>query len=153
MRIAEALQESCVLTDIQGKTKKEVIAELVDALRKAGLVDDAQKAAKVIEEREKLGSTGIGEGVAIPHGKMKGLKNILCVFGRSQKGVDFDSVDGKPVHLFFLLLAPEESASLHLKMLSRISKILREPAFRRKLTELSDMREIYRNIVEEDTKH
>lgn len=153
MRIAEALQESCVLTDIQGKTKREVITELVDALKKAGLVDDAQKAGKVIEEREKLGSTGIGDGVAIPHGKIKGLKNILCVFGRSQKGVDFDSVDGKPVHLFFLLLAPEESASLHLKMLSRISKILREPAFRRKLTELSDMHEIYRNIIEEDTKH
>jgi nitrogen PTS system EIIA component len=153
MRIAEALHEACVITDIKGTTKREVIRELVEALRQANLIGDAEKAAKVIEDREKLGSTGIGDGVAIPHGKLKGLHTILVAFGRSSSGVDFEAVDGKPVHIFFLLLAPEDSASLHLKMLSRISRILRDPGFRRKLTELTDVHDIYRNIVEEDTRN
>ena len=106
----------------------------------------------VILEREKLGSTGIGEGVAIPHGKMKGIDHILCAFGRSKKGIDFDAVDGKPVHIFFLLLAPEDSAGLHIQMLSRISRILRDPSFRKQLTEQGDDRDLYANIVEEDKK-
>jgi PTS system nitrogen regulatory IIA component len=153
VKIAEALQESCVITDVRGRTKREVISELVHSLQEAGLIGDAGEAAGVIEEREKLGSTGIGDGVAIPHGKMKGLQRIFCVFGRSAEGVDFDSVDGKPVHIFFLLLAPEDSAGLHLKMLSRISKILRDPSFRKKLTEFTDTSEVYRNIVNEDARH
>jgi nitrogen PTS system EIIA component len=153
VKIAEALQESCVITDVQGRTKREVISELVNSLKEAGLIGDTKEAAGVIEEREKLGSTGIGDGVAIPHGKMKGLQRIFCVFGRSTEGVDFDAVDGKPVHIFFLLLAPEDSAGLHLKMLSRISKILRDPTFRKRLTEFGDTAEVYRNIIDEDARH
>jgi nitrogen PTS system EIIA component len=153
VKIAEALQESCVITDIRGRTKREVISELVNSLKEAGLIGDTKEAAGVIEEREKLGSTGIGDGVAIPHGKMKGLQRIFCVFGRSTEGVDFDAVDGKPVHIFFLLLAPEDSAGLHLKMLSRISKILRDPTFRKRLTEFGDTAEVYRNIIDEDARH
>jgi PTS system nitrogen regulatory IIA component len=107
---------------------------------------------KIIMEREALGSTGIGDGVAIPHGKMAGSGNVLCVFGRSKKGVDFDAVDGQPVHIFFLVLAPEDSASLHLKVLSRISKILRDPSFRKKLLKLPDAHSLYESIVEEDEK-
>lgn len=152
MRIEEILKESCVVADIKGKTKGETLFQLVDVLKKANLIHNIEKAVNVILEREKLGSTGIGDGVAIPHGKMKGIHNIVCAFGRSKDGVDFDAVDRKPVHIFFLLLAPEDSASLHLKMLSRISKILRDPSFRKRLVELTDAHDIYTNVVEEDRR-
>ncbi len=152
MRMEDILKDSCVVADLKGKTKNEVLLELVDTLKKAHLVEDIEKAVSVILEREKLGSTGIGDGVAIPHGKMKGLHSILCAFGKSKEGLDFDAVDSKPVHIFFLLLAPEDSASLHLKTLSRISKLLRDPSFRKRLTELSSSRDIYNAIVEEDGK-
>jgi len=152
MRIEEILKESCVVADMKGKTKGEALFELVDVLKKANLIYNLEKAVNVILEREKLGSTGIGDGVAIPHGKMKGIYNIVCAFGRSKEGMAFDAVDRKPVHIFFLLLAPEDSASLHLKMLSRISKILRDPSFRKRLMELTDAHDIYTNVVEEDRR-
>jgi PTS system nitrogen regulatory IIA component len=152
MRIEEILKESCVVADMKGKTKGEALFDLVDVLKKANLIYNLEKAVNVILEREKLGSTGIGDGVAIPHGKMKDIHNIVCAFGRSKDGVDFDAVDRKPVHIFFLLLAPEDSASLHLKMLSRISKILRDPSFRKRLVELTDAHDIYTNVVEEDRR-
>lgn len=152
MKMEDALKESCVIADIKGVTKKEVLTELVTPLHKARLVKDVDETVDVILEREKLGSTGIGEGVAIPHGKMKGIGRILCAFGRSQKGVNYDAVDRKPVHIFFLLLAPEESAGLHIKMLSRISRILRDPTFRKRLTEEGDSKRLYADIVEEDKK-
>ena len=153
MTIEEVLPEQCVLSDLTGTTKKEVVVELVSALKKADLIQDVDKAVNVVLEREKLGSTGIGEGVAIPHGKLKGIRNILCVFGRSRKGIDFDAVDHNPVHIFFLLIAPEDSASLHLQMLSRISKILRDPSFRKSLVESGKEANLYQKVVEEDRKH
>lgn len=152
MSIEDVLKESCVIADIKGTTKKDVLFELVYVLKKAMLIENVEKAVNVILEREKLGSTGIGDGVAIPHGKTKSIHNILCAFGRSQEGIDFNAVDRKPVHIFFLLLAPEDSASLHLKMLSRISKILRDLSFRKKLMELTDAHEIYTSIIEEDKR-
>ena len=152
MTIEEVLEEPCVIADLQGVTKKDVLVELVGTLKMANLIKNEQEVVNVILEREKLGSTGIGDGVAIPHGKLKGIENIICVFGRSLQGVDFDSVDQKPAHIFFLLLAPENSASLHLKMLSRISKLLRDPSFRKRLMELGDAHDIYRSIVEEDRR-
>ncbi len=152
MNMKDALKESCVIADLRGGTKEEVLTELVSSLKGAGLVQDVGQAVGVILDREKLGSTGIGDGVAIPHGKMKGLNHILCVFGRSKKGIDFDAVDGKPVHIFFLLLAPEDSAGLHIQMLSRISRILRDPSFRKRLIEEGDDRDLFANIVEEDKK-
>ncbi len=153
MTIEEVLNGQCVISDLKGTSKKEVVAELVNALKEANLVQDAGKAVGVVLEREKLGSTGIGDGVAIPHGKLKGIPNILCAFGRSKEGIDFDAVDGKPVHIFFLLIAPEDSASLHLKMLSRISKILRDPSFRRSLVEFNGADGLYEKVIEEDRKH
>ncbi|MEI6152493.1 MAG: PTS sugar transporter subunit IIA [Deltaproteobacteria bacterium] len=152
MRIEEVLKESCVIDSLKGKTKRDILFELVGVLKGADLIDDVEKVVDIILDREKLGSTGIGDGVAIPHGKMKGMHSFLCVFGRSLEGVDFDAVDRKPVHIFFLLLAPEDSVSLHLKMLSRISKILRDPSFRKRLIDIPDSRGIYKDIIEEDNK-
>jgi PTS system nitrogen regulatory IIA component len=152
VKLTDILRESSVIADIKGITKREILFEMVETLRKAKLIDDVDSVVEIIMERESLGSTGIGDGVAIPHGKMKKLNTILCVAGRSKKGVNFDAVDRQPVHIFFLVLAPEDSASLHLKVLSRISKILRDQSFRKKILKLSDAHEIYTNIIEADDK-
>jgi PTS system nitrogen regulatory IIA component len=152
MNIGEALRETCVIADLKGETKEEVLRELVWSLKEMGLIEHVEEAVKVILDREKLGSTGIGDGVAIPHGKMKKLQNVLCAFGRSSKGIAFGAVDGQPVHIFFLLLAPEESTGLHLKMLSRISRIVRDTSFRKKLMEEANAPQVYKDIVEEDKK-
>ena len=152
MKIAEILLEQCVVADMRGKTKREVITELVEALEKARLIKDVEAVVNIVMEREKLGSTGIGNGVAVPHGKLKNINNIICALGRSQNGVDFDAVDRGPVHIFFLVLAPEDSASLHLKVLSRITKILRDQSLRKRITKLSNTHDIYTSILEEDEK-
>jgi len=152
MNIGEALKETCVIADLKGETKEEVLTELVSSLKEMGLIENVEEAVKVIFDREKLGSTGIGDGVAIPHGKMKKLQNVLCAFGRSTKGIEFGAVDNKPVHMFFLLLAPEESTGLHLKMLSRISRIVRDASFRKKLMEEVHASQVFKDIVEEDKK-
>jgi PTS system nitrogen regulatory IIA component len=152
MRIEDVLKESCIIAELKGRDKRSVIYELARVLKDAGLIEEIDKVAEVLLERERLGSTGIGDGVAIPHGKMKGLKTILCAFGRSKEGVEFDAVDGKPVHLFFLLIAPEDAASLHLKMLSRVSRLFRDPSFRKRLLAKADLHEIYSEFIEEDRK-
>ena len=152
MRISDVLKESCINNNLKGKTKRDVLYELAEDLKKAGLIGDIDKIVDTVLEREKLGSTGIGDGVAIPHGKLKDINSFLCAFARSAEGVDFDAVDRKPVHIFFLLLAPYDSVSLHLKVLSRISKILRDPSFRKRILELTDSKEIYKLIIDEDTK-
>jgi len=152
VKLADILRESCVIADIKGVTKKEILFEMVETLKKAKLIDEIDSVVEIIMEREKLGSTGIGDGVAIPHGKMKKLNTILCVAARSKEGVNFDAVDRQPVHIFFLVLAPEDSASLHLKVLSRISKVLRDQSFRKQILKLANAHEIYTNIVEADDK-
>jgi nitrogen PTS system EIIA component len=152
VKLADILRESSVIADIKGITKREILFELVETLKNAKLIDDVNSVVDIIMEREKLGSTGIGDGVAIPHGKMKKLNTILCVAGRSKEGVNFDAVDRQPVHIFFLVLAPEDSASMHLKVLSRISKVLRDQSFRKKILKLADAHEIYTNIIEADNK-
>jgi PTS system nitrogen regulatory IIA component len=107
----------------------------------------------VLLDREKLGSTGIGEGIAIPHGRLKKLKNFFISFGRSVQGVDFDSIDRKPSHLFFLVMAPENSAVDNLKLLSRIVTLLKEPSFKKRLIEAPSRKELFQIISEEDEKY
>jgi len=152
LRLTDILKESTVICEIKGITKKDIVTELAARLKTAGLIDDIEPAVQVVMERESLGSTAIGDGVAIPHGKLNGAKDVMCVFARSIQGVHFDAVDGEPVHLFFLVLAPQDAASLHLMVLSRISRILRDPSFRKKLLHLPDAHEIYESIREEDEK-
>jgi PTS system nitrogen regulatory IIA component len=105
---------------------------------------------KTLLDREKLGSTGIGDGIAIPHGKLADLDELIVSFGRSRQGVEFDSMDGKPANLFFLLLAPENTTGLHLKALAKISKMLKDSAFRKKLIEAKSKDELYVIIADKD---
>ena len=124
MKILDALLKEAILSDLKANDKKRVLEELVTPVaRIADLNHDYL--VKVLMERERLGSTGIGEGIGIPHGKVKDLESLVLGFGLSKKGVDFDSMDGQPAHIFFLLLTPENSTGLHLKLLARISRILK----------------------------
>lgn len=152
MKITELLSPEAITIDMQATDKNSALVELTDAV--VGLSDelDREEVLKVLHERERLGSTGIGDGVAIPHGKLKNIDNLLLSFGCSKAGVDFDSMDGKPAHLFFLLLAPEESVGVHLKTLARISKLLKNPGVRSTLLAASDSDELFRIISKEEEK-
>ncbi len=151
MKIVEFLKPDLIIDEIQSQNKLEVLEEFSRCIERVeGL--KAEKVLRVLIEREKLGSTGIGEGVAIPHGKLHELSQLICCFGRSRKGIDFEAIDGNPVYLIFLLLAPENSAGTHLKALAKISKILKDPSFREQLLQAEDAKKIYTIIKEEDDK-
>jgi PTS system nitrogen regulatory IIA component len=149
MRILEALNKNAIIDDLKAKDKKGILEELVFPLVETTGVDQATL-VKVLIEREQLGSTGIGGGVGIPHGKLADLESIALGFGLSRSGVDFESMDGKPAHIFFLLLTPENSTGLHLKLLARISRLLKKGPFKERLLNAQDRDEIYHAIREED---
>lgn len=150
MIISELLNPEAVVADIQSRDKGKVLAELTDALVASDASLQRDEVIQVLLERERLGSTGIGDGVAIPHGKLKGIPELMLAFGRSRVGVDFDSMDGKPAHLFFLLIAPEESVGVHLKTLARISKLLKDSAVRQRLLDAGDRKDLYQIILDEE---
>ena len=152
MKIVEFLRPDCVIDNLTGKTGQAVLSELCRPLAQSQKVD-GQKLLETLLEREKLGSTGIGDGVAIPHGKVKNAKELVLAFGRSHAGVDFNSLDGRPAQLFFLLIAPEEAVGVHLKMLARISRILKDPLTRKQLLEAPDAASIYTVISEQDSSY
>jgi PTS system nitrogen regulatory IIA component len=152
MKIVEFLQPGAVADDLAGTSSQAVLAELARPLAASHRVD-GQRLLETLLEREKLGSTGIGDGVAIPHGKVPGLPALMASFGRSKNGVDFRAIDGKPTFLFFSLFAPENSAGAHLKALARISRIFKNPAFREAIMKAKDGAEIYRLIETEDAKY
>ena len=135
---------------MQAKNKTEVLQELVQTIIDGGLKLDSSVAMEILQQREKLGSTGIGDGVAIPHGKIPVLEDLVVAFGRSKEGISFDAIDGKPVHLFFLLLAPENSAGQHLKALAKISKMLKVVDFRKKLMDAKSSEDLYKIIISQD---
>ncbi|MDF1526189.1 MAG: PTS sugar transporter subunit IIA [bacterium] len=153
MKLLDYLAESDVLSRLHASTREGVIKEMVAHLKESGKIDDPEALVSILLDREMLGSTGIGHGVAIPHGRLSGLNEILLVFGRSPEGVDFDSYDGGPVNLIFLLVAPEDSAGLHLKTLARISRLVKSPECRESLLESDDRVTLYHAIEEEDQRH
>lgn len=150
MKIVEFLRSDAVV-EISGRSGPEVLTELCRPIAAAHHLDE-QRLVETLLEREKLGSTGIGDGVAIPHGKVPGLPGLLASFGRSRPGVDFRAIDGKPTHLFFALFAPENSAGAHLKALARISRLFKNPAFRAAILEAPDAAAIYRLVETEDAR-
>jgi len=148
--LADLLREKYILSDLKGTGKVEVLEEMVDALcSRAARVERASLLSALLE-REKLGSTGIGHGVAVPHGRVKGLDEIILFFARSRKGVDFDSMDKMPVHLFFVIIVPEHAVAAHLKILASISHLLKNQEFRAKLMRSGKESEIYRIIADAD---
>lgn len=152
MKITDILREENIIANLQAKDKVSVIRELAEALVRSNPSLNTENVTDILLAREKLGSTGIGSGVAIPHGKLPELEEIIAGFGRSVPGVDFDAQDGEPSHLFFVLLAPEDSAGLHLKALAKLSRLLKNSMFRDRLMEAGDPASLFRIIREEDEK-
>jgi PTS system nitrogen regulatory IIA component len=152
MKIMDILVRDAVILDLASQDKADLLAEMAGNLAKAVPSIDAERLFQVLIEREGLQSTGIGEGVAIPHGKMSGLDSLVASFARSRLGVDFESIDGQPTQLFFLLVVPEHSGGQHLKALARISRFFRDPQFRQKLAEAEELDEVFAAIEEEDAK-
>ena len=152
MRLIDILTQDCIVSDLKGRVKREVLEEMVAELtfKFAGL--NKERLLEVILERERLGSTGIGYGVAIPHARLKGLNSIIILFGRSLSGVEFQALDERPAHLFFLIVAPEDSTTAHIKILARISRLLQDAVLRNRLMVASTQEEIYSIIAEEDRK-
>ncbi len=152
MKITDILVRDAVLLDLAGGAKREILVQMAGALASAEPEVDEARLVEVLIEREKLQSTGIGEAVAIPHGKLPGISRLLASFARSRAGVDFESIDGQDTHLFFLLVVPEHSGGQHLKALARISRFFRDAAFRKRLLDAETRDEVFRAIEEEDAK-
>jgi PTS system nitrogen regulatory IIA component len=153
MKITDILSADMIVPALHGRTKANVIAELAGVVAEGHPEVDRGRLVQALEDREKLNSTALGEGVAIPHGKLPGLRRVIAAFGRSPAGIDFSSLDGKPTHLFFLLVAPEDSAGAHLKALARISRLLKDEAFRQRLMAAGGAAELYATIREEDERY
>ncbi|MDD2866065.1 MAG: PTS sugar transporter subunit IIA [Candidatus Omnitrophota bacterium] len=154
MKIMDFLSEEAITTDLKSVNKTEAIKELVELLIISGDVDkkDKNKVVELLLAREALGSTAIGHNVGIPHAKADCVKSLVGAFGLSRKGVDFDSLDGEPVYIFFLLLAPQDSAGPHLKALARISRLIKDKYFRDTLKAAKDKKDVIRIIETEDDK-
>lgn len=150
MKLTDILDEGFIIPDLKAGSKRNVLEELVSVFKLKYPSIDTSEFLQVLLEREKLGSTGIGEGVAIPHGKVKDLDKLIVSFGRSKKGVDFNSTDSQAVNLFFLLIAPESSTGSHLKALAQISRLLKDEKTRESLRKAETRGEIYRIISEND---
>jgi PTS system nitrogen regulatory IIA component len=153
MKVIDFLKPDAIIAELQAKTKAAALAEL--ATRMAGLEPriDAEQLRRVLEERELLASTAIGDGIAIPHGKLDSAGQLSGVLGRSPPGLEFDSIDGRPTHLVFMLVAPVSSTGVHLKALARLSRLFRDADFRRRLMAAPSRDDMYRVISDEDAKY
>jgi PTS system nitrogen regulatory IIA component len=150
MKISDFLDPRTVVSDLKATNKKEALEGLCRVLVAIHPALDQDKMVGILLDRERLGSTGVGEGVAIPHGKMSDLEGLIACFGRSAEGVEFEAVDDQPVHLFFLLFAPENSAGVHLKALAKISRLLKRPSVREELLEAGSQEDIYGILTQDD---
>lgn len=144
MKLAEYLDRDLIISDLSARTKKEVLAELVSPLSVKFPGIDLKKVVQVLLDREMLGTTGIGDGIAIPHGKLENIDQVMVIVGRSREGVDFASLDHKPASIFFTVLAPSSVVGLHLKILATISRLLKDNSFRQAFAESADHDDLWR---------
>ncbi|GIW40178.1 MAG: nitrogen regulatory protein [Candidatus Binatia bacterium] len=152
MRVVDFLRPEAIVPSLRATNKREVLRELAARLAEVYGGVDPERLLRVLEERERLGSTAIGDGIAIPHGKLPDLEGVRGVFGRHLQGVDFESLDEKPTRLFFLLVAPEDSAGMHLKALARISRLFKDAEFRARLLEAENAEALYELIRAQEEK-
>ncbi|ABB38570.1 putative PTS IIA-like nitrogen-regulatory protein PtsN [Oleidesulfovibrio alaskensis G20] len=130
MKLGEYLDKDLIIHELSASTKTEVLAELVKPVIQKYPELDQNTVVRILQDRENLGTTGIGDGIAIPHGKVEGLDHIVLVVGRSSEGLDFEALDYKLCNVFFLVLAPEQVAGMHLRILAQISRLLKDKEFR-----------------------
>ena len=152
MKISDILKKEHIIKELDSRDKKNVLDELSSFLENEGEITNKENLLAALIGREKLGSTGIGENVAIPHAKISEIDNIITVFGRSKNGVEFESLDQKPVNFIFLVMAPENSTGQHLKVLARISRLFKNPSLRESVLRTNEADQIYSILVDEDSK-
>ena len=152
MKISDILKKEHIIKELDSRDKKNVLDELSSFLENKGEITSKENLLVALIEREKLGSTGIGENVAIPHAKIGEIDKIITVFGRSKNGVEFESLDQKPVNFIFLVIAPENSTGQHLKALARISRLFKNPSLRESVLRANEADQIYSILVDEDSK-
>jgi PTS system nitrogen regulatory IIA component len=153
MKIVDFIREELILPDLRAKAKLDLLDELAGHLAQHNNGVGKDALVKVLVDRERLASTAIGEGVAIPHGKLDAVGKLIACVGRAREGVDFDSMDGRPTYLFFVLVAPENSTGVHLKALARISRLFKDPEFRSRLLAAETAKDMYDVIADEDAKY
>jgi PTS system nitrogen regulatory IIA component len=152
MKILDIVSSESVIAELRSRTKQDVLRELAERVERTMPSMKAEILTSVLLDRETLGSTGIGEGIAIPHGKAPQINRLVAAFGRSIQGVPFDSMDDKPVHLVFLIVAPPDLAGMHLKALARISRLLKDAAFRQRLMGAAGAEELEKIFRDEDNR-
>ena len=150
MKIMDFLCKDAITVNLTAQDKKSAIIELTELLHECKQLKKPQEVIDAVLERERLGSTGIGQGVAIPHGKIDSIDAQIGALGISQKGVEFNSLDGEPVYLIFLLVGPAEVAGQHLKALARVSRLFKDKFFRQALRNAKSAQEVMKIIKEED---
>ena len=153
MNLLDILSPSSIQVNLQGETKDELIGELVDSLAVGEAIDDRDKVLQAVLEREKIMSTGIGDGIAIPHGKSDAVLNLTAALGIHKRGVDFEALDGEPAFVFFLLVSPTSVSGPHIKALARISRLLKHDDFKKKLIDATDRDQILAAITAEEKRH
>jgi fructose-specific phosphotransferase system IIA component len=151
VQLTELLSPERIKIPLVASTKDEILGELVEVVGRNTPVRDLDDVLRAVREREEVLSTGIGSGVAIPHGKSAAIHELALVAGVRRDGIDFEALDGKPVSLFFLLVGPESAAGQHVKALSRISRLLRRDSFRVRLMEAATSEEFYSIIAEAES--
>ncbi|NKB69233.1 MAG: PTS sugar transporter subunit IIA [Candidatus Latescibacteria bacterium] len=153
MMLLDILSLRSTVVGLQGETKEQIIEELVDALEIGDAITDRDKVLQAVLEREKIMSTGIGDGIAIPHGKSDAATRLVAALGTQKRGVDFEALDGEPAFVFFLLVSPANVSGPHIKALARISRLLKNDDFKKKLIDASTAEEIISAIAEEEADH
>ena len=150
MKVYELLDKKCILTDFKGEDKTEIINELIDLYKNDEKVNDIEKTRTAVLDREKIMSTGVGKGFAIPHGKSNGVTDVIAAFGKTKRKIDYDALDGEPVHHIFLLVGRDDMVSKQIKLLSRISRLMNKDDFRARLLEASTEEDIINIFKEEE---
>ena len=153
MKVHELLNTQNILTEFKTENKNDVINELVDLLKGDKRVLDLEDIRKCVFEREEKMSTGVGKGFAIPHGKTNSVEDILAAFGKSESPIEYNSLDDEPVHLVFLLIGKENLLAKHIKLLSRISRMMNNEEFRKRLTEAKNKETILQLFQEEEQSY
>ncbi len=153
MKVLDLLKKEFTIADLKGEKKEDVINELIDLFQKDARVLDIDKVRDCVLEREQIMSTGVGKGFAIPHGKTDAVTDILAAFGKTGKPIEYDSLDGQPVHLVFLLVGKDNLVSKHIKLLSRISRMMNKDDFREKLMHANSVDEILEIFGKEEENY
>ena len=153
MKLVELLKDEFIISDLKGQNKEEVINELIDLFKDDERINDIEKVRSAVLEREKIMSTGVGKGFAIPHGKTNAVNEIIAAFGKTKRDVNYDALDGQAVHLVFLLVGKDNLVSTHIKLLSRISRMMNKDEFRQKLIDANSNEEIFEIFKQEEENY